>query len=144
MKRWIRGVTCCLLLCVLVCGTLNIGASAATQTDARQSADYSTLELIPGGVPFGVKFTTDGVLVVGFCDIQTDAGPQNPAREAGLRMRDVLTHIEGQEIGSAEELTTKITSSGGAPLRVTYTRGGKAAETTMIPKKDATGEYKTG
>lgn len=144
MKRWIRGVTCCLLLCVLVCGTLNIGAAAATQTGTGQDADYSTLELIPGGVPFGVKFTTDGVLVVGFCDIPTDSGAKNPARDAGLRLRDVLTHMDGEEITSADDMTERITASGGTPIRVRYTRGGKSGETELTPVADATGSYKTG
>ena len=32
--------------------------------------ELKSLRLYPGGTPFGVKFMTEGVLVVGFCDVE--------------------------------------------------------------------------
>ena len=44
-----------------------------------------------GGTPFGVKMFTDGALVVAFSDIYTVHGSENPAKEAGLRLGDLIT-----------------------------------------------------
>ena len=67
------------LVILVLCPSFLFAAEAA-QTDGQGSADLSAIELIPGGIPFGVKFTTDGVLIVGFCDIEQDGAKSNPAR----------------------------------------------------------------
>lgn len=131
-----------LLALVLLCvqAVLPVGAAAGEKSGAGP-----VRELIPGGIPFGVKFTTEGVLIVGFCDIEEEGTSRNPAREAGLRVRDILTHINEEAIASAADLTEKINASGGAPLTVRYTRGGKSEQATLTPLCDPTGQgYKTG
>ena len=46
------------------------------------------------GTPFGVKMFSEGALVVGFSDVNTAAGPENPAKAAGLRLGDrIQPHI---------------------------------------------------
>ena len=149
MKKTLRALCIGALLCALLCGPmlLRVGASCAQQVQSSPPAakDYSSLQLIPGGIPFGVKFTTDGVLVVGFCDIEKEGGLCNPARDAGLRVRDILTHLNDQPITSAQDLTDKMAASGGASVSVRYTRGGKPCTTTLTPVKDAsTGTLKSG
>ena len=132
----------CLLVLVLLCVStvLPVGAAGAV---ARASEPVR--QVIPGGIPFGVKFTTEGVLVVGFCDIEEGGGARNPARAAGLRVRDVLTHINEQAIASASDLTDKINASGGAAVTVRYTRDGKSECVTLTPLPDTEGKgYKTG
>ena len=132
------------LVILVLCPSFLFAAEAA-QTDGQGSADLSAIELIPGGIPFGVKFTTDGVLIVGFCDIEQDGAKSNPARQAGLKIKDVLTHINDQPITSAADLTDKINSFNGTPLTVRYTRGGKAETTALTPLPDSSGQgYKTG
>jgi adenine-specific DNA glycosylase len=64
--------------------------------------------LCPGGMPFGVKFVTDGVTVVGFCDVQTKSGTVNPATDAGLRQKDVILALNGEALKSAADLTDRI------------------------------------
>lgn len=146
MKKIVRSLCVCFLLCALVCGSLSLDVGAATGAGAKGAAqDISTLELIPGGIPFGVKFTTEGVLVVGFCDVQSGGAAQNPAKDAGLRLRDILTHINDAAITSADDLTQKIGASGGGSVTVRYRRGGKTATATLTPVlDDASGSYKTG
>ncbi len=94
---------------------------------------YKDIKVYPGGMPFGVKFYTSGVLVIGFCDIDTEKGKENPGYAAGLRLKDIITHIDGKEIGSALELTEAVEHSEGRSLTVRYTRGGEPAETTVTP-----------
>jgi len=141
MKRCNKIGVILLALVLLFVPTILPAQAAQAQTKADQYAG----ELIPGGIPFGVKFTTEGVLIVGFCDIEQNGTSRNPAREAGLRVRDVLTHVNDEAITSAQDLTDKISASGGAPLRVRYTRGGKSECVTLTPLADAEGKgYKTG
>ena len=45
------------------------------------------------GTPFGVKMFSEGALVVGFSDVNTAAGPENPAKAAGLRLGDRVIRI---------------------------------------------------
>lgn len=58
-----------------------------------------------GGTPFGVKMFTDGALVVAFSDIYTVHGSENPAKEAGLRLGDLITQANGIPVRTNEELT---------------------------------------
>ncbi len=107
--------------------------------------NYKDLKLYAGGMPFGVKFMTEGVLIVGFCDINSGKSSKNPASEAGLRINDVITKINGSEISSSAELTQKIEQSGGKSVTISYMRDGKESSTTLLPiySKDES-RYKSG
>ena len=78
----------------LPCVTALRGAATYSAVLEADAEDLRDLMLCPGGMPFGVKFYTDGVMVVGFCDIDTGKGsltcrtarkgcdPQNQRRAA--------------------------------------------------------------
>ena len=83
-------------------------AATYTAVLAADPEDLRDLMLCPGGMPFGVKFYTDGVTVVGFCDVDTGRGSVNPAARAGLRAKDVILKINGEELKVAEDMTEKI------------------------------------
>ena len=74
---------------------LLLGAAGVDLPVMTASAAPAEVRLLPGGMPFGVKFSTDGVLVVGFCDVDAEGGSINPAYAAGLRTRDVITAVNG-------------------------------------------------
>ena len=108
-------------------------------------AAYKDMKLYPGGMPFGIKFATDGVMIVGFCDVVSEAGIRNPARDAGLRQNDMIKSINGKAVTSVAELSEIVESSGGKPLAVEYERAGKKASATLTPQySDAEAKYKTG
>ncbi len=103
------------------------------------------IRLYPGGMPFGVKLYTEGVLVVGFGDVDGDDGPQNPAYAAGVRVKDIITHLNGQAVNSVEMLTSSIESGDGSPITLTYTRGNETHTATLTPVRSASeGKLKTG
>ena len=106
---------------------------------------YKDVKLYPGGMPFGVKFFTEGVMVIGFCDLDTPNGKVNPAYEAGLRLKDVITHVNGKELSSALELTEAVEHCEGNPLTIRYMRGKESHKTTVTPLfSESEGIYKTG
>ncbi len=101
--------------------------------------------LIPGGIAFGVKFHTKGVMVVSLSDVTSAEGRFNPAYEAGIRQSDVIVAVNGNEIGSVARLTELVEASKGQRITVTYMRNGKEYTVKLTPKySDADGKYKTG
>ena len=77
------------------------------------------------GTPFGIKMFANGAMVVGFSDIYTSTGYQNPAKTAGLRMGDVITSI--------------------APAEVVYVRDGVEKSVLLTAVKDSTTDsWRTG
>ncbi len=109
------------------------------------SADYSNIKLYVGGIPFGVKFMTDGVIVTGFADIKTDSARLCPAADAGLRVNDIILKVNGNTVSDAAALSDMAEASMGQPITVEYSRDGKTYTTTLTPalcKEE--GKYKSG
>ena len=88
---------------------------------ASGASPVSKKEVYLGGMPFGVKFFTDGVMVVGFCDLDGE-GNVNPARDAGLQIKDIITAIGGTPIGGAADLTAAVEGSNGQAMALTVKR----------------------
>ena len=101
------------------------------------SADHAR-ELIVAGTPFGVKFHTAGVIVVG---IPSERGP---AAEAGLKRGDIITAINGESVESAEKFSETVKHSGGNALTLDYKSGGLSHTAQVTPSTDESGEYKIG
>ena len=53
--------------------------------------------LIPGGEPFGIKLRTDGVMVV-------SVNTGSPAEKCGIRAGDMITSVNGVEVGTNSEI----------------------------------------
>lgn len=100
--------------------------------------------LMAGGQPFGIKFYTDGVLVVSMTDIETESGKINPAYNSGIRVKDVLTTVNGTKIKSNEHLTELIKNCGGEEVTVGVKRDKLIFEVKIKPEKDKSGTYKLG
>ena len=119
--------------------------SATLSASAADSSDYKNLKLYPGGMPFGIKFMTEGVIIVGFHPVQSRDGTTTPSESAGLRMGDVLLKINDTPITGAAELSRLIEESKGASLNVLYSRGGTQHQTRLTPAySDSEGRYSTG
>ena len=57
------------------------------------------------GESFGIKLYTDGVIIVGIRDVETDSGKCNPAKDAGLEKGDIIVEINGKKMYSATSVT---------------------------------------
>ncbi len=97
------------------------------------------------GEPFGIKMFSDGVMIVGFSDIKTPTGYQNPASKVGLSMGDVITSMNGEKIETKDDIQMVIDKSGGSPILVEYTRDNDNLTTNLVPVLDVDSQtYRTG
>lgn len=106
---------------------------------------YGNVKLCPGGMPFGVKMFTDGLIVVGFSDVDCEDTNRQPAYTAGLRMHDVILKIDGTVVTSAAQMAEIVGSCGGSTLQFTVRRGDEELTIPLTPSFSV-GEqtYKTG
>ncbi len=98
-----------------------------------------------GGLPFGVKFYTEGITVVGFSEVETDSEDKSPAYNAGLREYDVILSANSTPVSSAKDFIAITENSNGQPIAVDYKRMGEIRSTSFSPvlcKSD--GKFKTG
>lgn len=97
------------------------------------------------GTPFGIKMFSDGALVVAFSDQYTSLGTENPGKEAGLKLGDLIVSAGGHAVRSNEELTRAISEAAGQSLSIVYRREDRQYTTTLTPVQDAaTGAYRAG
>ena len=134
-----------LILCAAMILTLSIGFFAIESSAAGEINKYEGIKLIPGGMPFGVKFSTEGVVVIGFCDVDGISKSQNPAYAAGLRPKDLITSVNGIKITDAAELTRTVENCDGKNIKLTYKRDGAEKTISLTPLySKSEGKYKTG
>ena len=97
------------------------------------------------GTPFGIKMFSDGVMVVGFSDIQTAKGVRCPAKAAQLKPGDVIIRLNGEKVKSNADVENHIVEKGSSPVTVTFLRDGIQMETRLVPVYDTTaGTFRTG
>lgn len=147
-KNRIKGGTTrlfCTLFCFIFAISLCIGAFTVTGSALQNKMTYRGERVILGGVPFGIKFHTVGAVVVGFADIDDISKTQSPAYLAGLRVKDVITKINGVNVENADQLTQRVEACGGEPISVTYRRGETERTVRIKPIYSKTeSRYKTG
>lgn len=97
-----------------------------------------------GGMPFGVRFQTDGVIVAGIENVETDRGGVCPAKDAGIAAGDLILSANGKKISSADELIKIISESGGDGVKLAYRRGGEEHTARLSPAKDKKGVPRAG
>ena len=94
---------------------------------------FKDISLYPGGMPFGVKLYTDGVILAGITDVETFEGKKAPASEGGLRVGDVIKAINGKALNTTDEISSAIEQSGGNSITFTVKRGGKELTLDVTP-----------
>ena len=101
--------------------------------------------LCPGGMPFGAKMFTEGLVVSSLTEVDGANGPCRPAYDAGIRERDILLKINGESLSSAEKLAEQIAHGGGEPIEITVQRNGMEMTFTVCPVlSQSEKQYKTG
>ena len=106
---------------------------------------FSDITLTPGGMPFGVRLYTKGVIVVGISGVETENGSKNPSGDGGLKVGDVIMEINGTKVNTTDEVSSIIANSEGKSLSFKVNRDGKEQTLQIVPvfsKKD--NMYKAG
>lgn len=108
-------------------------------SNKTEDLDLAKIELYPGGMPFGVKIQTKGLQIVKFID------SNSPAKNAGLRLGDIIIKANNIEINTIEDFTTQIDKCGKNGVNVTVLRNDKEYNFKVTPKYSMDeGKYKTG
>ncbi len=94
---------------------------------------YKKMYVTPCGTPFGVKFLTDGVMVVDTQEVKTFQGTKNPSKEAGLKKGDVIEFVNEEKISSNADLKDIVLKNSGEEIKLKYNRNFKHYETTLTP-----------
>ncbi len=100
--------------------------------------------VVPCGTPFGVKLFTEGVMVVKLEEITVDNKIYNPARESGIEIGDVITHVNSQAVKYTEDLPVIVNQSKGQPVQLTIIRNGKTINKSILPVNTGNDSYKIG
>ena len=137
-SRFVRVIITALTVCSLLLSFCLISVSAAEKTDIAEK------RLCVGGFAFGVRFGTAGVLVLDTPSVISDGRKLTPALDAGIKVKDIITKVNGTEVNTAESVSLLIgNSEGGAD--VTLKRGDSEITVKVIPvKEDVTGIYRAG
>ena len=132
-----KSLLCLGLSVLLLLGSITgVAAVEASHSHRANSRCMLPKEVYVGGMPFGVKFYTEGVTVVGYCDIgvgENQTATQNPARDAGIQIKDRITHVNGQPLADAAALTAAVEASNGRPLNLTISR--------TVPQRTSSGVH---
>lgn len=97
------------------------------------------------GESFGIKLYTDGVIVVGTRDVETDSGKCNPAKEAGLEKGDIIVSINNVKMTSSSQVEETFNDNNGKDYKITVKRNGNYKNFTLTPVySKSEGSYKVG
>ena len=101
-------------------------------------------ELIPVGATVGIELNCRGVVVTGFSDVETAAGPRCPAKEAGLLPGDAIVAVNGRDVADGREFLEKTAECAEAPMQLRALRSGRELELTVTPAENNEGRYQLG
>ena len=97
------------------------------------------------GTPFGIKIYTEGVLVVGFSDIDTDNKDKNPAKTAGLKEGDFIVSLNNINVYTNEDVAEIIKNSDGELIIARIVHDGQEKTINFYPAKSkSSGIYRAG
>lgn len=99
---------------------------------------YSS-KVILGGENIGIEVKSDGVLIVGFYNIDGTS----PGKDAGLKLGDRIIKVDETVIQGITDLSDSVKSDSSV-LKISYIRNNKTYTTNLTLYKDTNNVYKTG
>ena len=140
-NRPVRRVLSGGVLALLLMGVLGTTSDAAVQPavlSAMHPAQTETDTLVPLGRTVGIKLFSDGVLVVGLAEGSV------PARQMGVKAGDLITHVNGTEVDTIEQVQSLLADPEAGPLTLDVTRGDKQIRLRGEVKPDGEGKVRLG
>ena len=94
-----------------------------------------SVTLVPSGHSVGITIQTKGLLVIDTSDVCIDSNGmtvKSPAYAAGIRSGDIITHTNGVEVHTTDQLTALCTDE----VHLTVNRDGIEHKFTVVPVTD--------
>lgn len=114
-------------------------------TPSVAAAEEFEKEVIIGGMPFGVSFSTGELKIGGFDEVKTEKGVCSPAKDAGLLENDIIVKVNGKEIKSALDITVAVKTSEGKEMQFDVKRGEDDLSVKVSPAfSGETGDWRLG
>ncbi len=119
--------------------------AAAVLTFWPLCARASAVTVVPVGRAVGIKLFSDGVVVVGTSEVDTELGNVNPAKACGLKEGDIITHINSTEVDTIDEVSSLLQELEGEAMSIRAIRDEKQVQLTAQAVLCASdGAYKLG
>ena len=142
-KGWrtaLAGMACLAMLLGLTGEQFRAGAAWSP----GQQGGAVSRRVVPLGRAVGIKLFSDGVLVVGLSAIETDQGSKSPGKDCGLKLGDVITHVDGDQVDTIQQVQTLVARHKDQPLTIQAMRGEKQMQLTAAPVANRQGTYQLG
>lgn len=102
-------------------------------------------KVMVSGEVFGIKLYTDGVIVVGIQEVQTDSGKKSPSGSAGIEVGDIIVAIDGENVYTSDQVQSILGANNGGSFGVKIKRGERYRDYTVTPVYcEREGCYKAG
>ena len=148
---WLLALAVCLLsvTCPAGKGAPAVAAMAGTSFSTESAAHGRTAPapsgmVIPMGTAVGIKLFSDGVLVVGLSGVETEKGSVSPGKQSGLKAGDVITHINGSEVDTVEQVQKLLAQQGAEQLTIQAVRSDKNLQLTALAVENRQGVRQLG
>lgn len=97
-----------------------------------------------GGQSFGVKFFSNGVIIVNLESYYDGNKYVCPAKNDGLKINDIITQANGKIIKTNEELSNVLSNCNGEEVSLKINRNNNIISKTVKPVKNTAGMYLIG
>ena len=102
-------------------------------------------KVVPMGETVGITLETKGVIVEDVTEYENEDGTKSaPAKDAGIKAVDIITHIGSVEITCAEDIKKALDGSGGDDVTVKLVRGSEEKQVSVTPRAAEKGGYEIG
>ncbi|MFT8348299.1 SpoIVB peptidase [Clostridium saccharoperbutylacetonicum] len=103
------------------------------------------IEIYPGGNPIGVRVNSQGVLVVGYSEIEVnDKKEESPGKACGLEIGDVILKVNGEDMENSLDLLKTIKECNSGNIKVDLLRNGENITKNVQLIKENNKDYKIG
>ncbi len=101
-----------------------------------------TKKVVLGGQTIGIKLYADGIHVLKLSDVETADGLKEPAKKAGIKKGDYITHVNGVRVTSYEQFSALIQNQN--EVLLTVSQNGEKQMKKLKPAVGKDGVYRAG